>query len=91
MRNRTGIDPHHKKTCGQCSTPAENDGRRNDMFISINCREIGMDCDFVVHGDTEDSVMEMIMRHVNDVHAEDWYETEELYRVAMMKIREKAA
>lgn len=61
------------------------------MFISINCREIGMDCDFVVHGDTEDSVMEMIMRHVNDVHAEDWYETEELYRVAMMKIREKAA
>jgi hypothetical protein len=31
------------------------------------------------------------MRHVNAVHADDWFETEEIYRDATSKIREKAA
>jgi predicted small metal-binding protein len=61
------------------------------MVISINCRELGIDCDFAANGESNDAVIEMLMRHVNDVHAEDWFEAEEIYRAATTKVREKAA
>lgn len=61
------------------------------MYTSIGCRELGMDCDFEVHGETEYDLIDSLMRHVNAVHAEDWFETEEIYKAATSKIREKAA
>ncbi len=61
------------------------------MHMTINCRELGMDCDFVAYAGTEDAVIDALMRHVNEVHAEDWFETEEIYKAATSKIREKAA
>ena len=36
-------------------------------------------------------IVDSLMRHVNAVHAEDWFETEEIYKAATTKIREKAA
>ena len=61
------------------------------MLMTIYCRELGIDCDFAAAGATEETVIDALMRHVNDVHAEDWFETEEIYRAAVSKVREKAA
>ena len=61
------------------------------MFMTINCRELGIDCDFTAHGESEEIVIDALMRHVNEVHAEDWFETEEIYKTATSKIRERAA
>jgi len=61
------------------------------MYMSIGCRELGMDCDFEAHGETEHDLIDSLMRHVNAVHADDWFETEEIYKDATSKIREKAA
>ncbi|MFZ0514855.1 MAG: DUF1059 domain-containing protein [Candidatus Nitrosopolaris sp.] len=35
---------------------------------TINCREAGFDCDYVVKGETEDEVMKNAGEHVKNVH-----------------------
>ncbi len=34
----------------------------------IHCRDVGMDCNYVVRGKSEEEVMEKTAEHVRDVH-----------------------
>jgi predicted small metal-binding protein len=61
------------------------------MNTSIGCRELGMECDFVIEGKTGESVVESLMRHVKEEHTDDWFEIEEIYQAACSVVREKAA
>jgi predicted small metal-binding protein len=61
------------------------------MFISIGCKELGIDCDFVKVGETGEMVIESLMRHVQTEHTEDWFEIEEIYQAACSVVRAKAA
>ncbi len=64
------------------------------MGISIHCRELGMDCPFETKGETEEDVLESVMRHVHSEHTEmveEWFDTEEIYQAALKAIRERAA
>jgi predicted small metal-binding protein len=67
--------------------------------MSISCKELGMDCDFVTQmycdyvtqREAEEFVVDSFMRHVHTEHTEDWFEIEEIYQAACSVIREKAA
>jgi len=48
------------------------------MSISISCKELEMDCNFVAEGKTGQEVMESLMRHVHTEHTDDWFEIEEI-------------
>ncbi|NJD62755.1 MAG: DUF1059 domain-containing protein [Deltaproteobacteria bacterium] len=61
------------------------------MPLSISCKEIGMDCDFVTDGETGEIVIDSLMRHVHTEHSEDWFEIEEYYQAACAIIQMKAA
>jgi len=61
------------------------------MPFSINCRELEMVCDFEAEGETEQVVLDSLMRHVQEEHTDDWFEIEEIYQAACSVIREKAA
>lgn len=61
------------------------------MPMSISCKELGMDCNFVKEGETGEIVIESLMRHLQTEHTEDWFEMEEIYQAACLVIREKAA
>ena len=61
------------------------------MVISIGCRELGIDCNFVKEGETGEIVIESLMRHVQTEHTEDWFEIEEIYQAACSVVRSKAA
>lgn len=61
------------------------------MALSISCRELGLDCDFVTKGETRQVAVDSLMRHVQVEHAEDWFEIEEMYQAAWSVVRTKAA
>ena len=61
------------------------------MHTSISCKELGIDCDVVVEGDSGESIIQSLMRHVQTEHADDWFEMEELYQAACSVARAKAA
>jgi predicted small metal-binding protein len=61
------------------------------MHVSIGCRELGIDCHFVNEGETEETVVESIMRHVQTEHTDDWFEMEELHQIAWTVVQRKAA
>ena len=61
------------------------------MNMSIGCKELGIDCEFVIEGETGEIIIESIMRHVSAEHTGDWYEIEEIYQVALSLVRAKAA
>ena len=61
------------------------------MHTSISCKELGIDCDVVVEGDSGASIIESLMRHVQTEHTDDWFEMEELYQAACSVARAKAA
>jgi predicted small metal-binding protein len=61
------------------------------MSMSISCKELGMDCDFVTQREAEEFVIDSFMRHVYTEHTEDWFEIEEIYQAVCSVIREKAA
>ena len=61
------------------------------MTLSISCSELGIECDFKTTGNTGEAVIDLLMRHVEQAHAEDWFEIEEIYQAACQIIREKAA
>jgi len=52
------------------------------MPMSIRCKELGIDCNYVIEGETGDIVIESLMRHVQTEHSEDWFEIEEIYQAA---------
>ena len=61
------------------------------MHTSISCKELGIDCDVVVEGDSGESIIESLMRHVQTEHTDDWFEMEEIYQAACSVARAKAA
>jgi predicted small metal-binding protein len=64
------------------------------MAISIGCKELGIDCPFKVKGETEEGVLDAVMRHMHAEHEEKiegWFDIEEIYQSALKAIREKAA
>ena len=61
------------------------------MHTSISCKELGIDCDVVVEGDSRERLIESLMRHVQTEHTDDWFEMEELYQAACSVARAKAA
>jgi len=61
------------------------------MHTSISCKELGIDCNFVIEGETEGNAVELLIRHVKEEHTDDWYEIEEIYQAAGSVVRTKAA
>ncbi|MGE5190022.1 MAG: DUF1059 domain-containing protein, partial [Gemmatimonadota bacterium] len=51
------------------------------MLLSISCRELGMDCLFSFEGETETTVIESLIRHVQTEHEEEeWFDLEAIPR-----------
>ena len=61
------------------------------MNTSIGCKELGIECDFVVEGNKGEVVIEGLIRHVKEEHTDDWFEIEEIYQTACSIAREKVA
>ncbi|HEX8043827.1 DUF1059 domain-containing protein [Candidatus Deferrimicrobium sp.] len=61
------------------------------MVTSISCKELGMDCNFIIEGETGEIVIESLMRHVQSEHTDDWFEMEEIYQAACSVAKAKAA
>lgn len=61
------------------------------MLLSISCRDLGMDCEFATESETEEKVIQAMMRHVASEHTDDWFEIEEIHEVAISLIRGNAA
>ena len=61
------------------------------MSISISCKELEMDCNFVAERETGQEAMEVLMQHVHTEHTDDWFEIEEISQAAYAVIRKKAA
>jgi predicted small metal-binding protein len=38
------------------------------MAKSLCCRDVGPDCDFVAHGETEEEIMGQVVQHAKSVH-----------------------
>jgi len=38
------------------------------MAKTMNCRDVGPDCDFVARGETEDEIMGQVAEHASAVH-----------------------
>lgn len=38
------------------------------MAKTLRCRDVGVDCDFVAKGETEDEIMEQAARHAREDH-----------------------
>ena len=68
------------------------------MPVSISCREVGLDCQFVSQLDldlvtqreAEEVVIDTLMHHVQTEHTDDWFEIEEIYQAVCKAIYEKA-
>ena len=61
------------------------------MLMTIGCRELGLDCRFMAEGETGEVAIELLMRHIQAEHTEDWFEIEEIHQVAWEVVRAKAA
>ncbi len=61
------------------------------MQTSVSCKELGIDCAFVIEGETGEMVVETLIRHVREEHTDDWFEIEEIYQAACSVARVKAA
>lgn len=69
------------KPCGE---------RRFTIHISISCMELGIDCNFVIDGETEEKAIESLIHHVKEEHSDDWFDIEEIYQAASSVARAKA-
>lgn len=61
------------------------------MSLSISCIELGMDCLFCCEGESEEAVVDSLVRHVQEEHDEEWFDIEFMYEAARSVIRGKAA
>ena len=61
------------------------------MDTTISCKELGIDCNFVIEGESGENVIESLIRHVKEEHTDDWFEIEEIYQAAWSVARAKAA
>ena len=58
------------------------------MAKVLNCRDVGFDCEGVIHADTEAEVMQQAAEHVRDVHGIDQI-TPELAEQVRAQIRDE--
>jgi len=61
------------------------------MDTTISCKELGIDCNFIIEGESGEIVIESLIRHVKEEHTDDWFEIEEIYQAAWSVARAKAA
>ncbi len=61
------------------------------MPISIRCRELGFDCQFAQEGEGGETLIESVMHHIQAEHADDWYETGEIYQAVCSLVRTRAS
>lgn len=61
------------------------------MILAISCKELGIDCAVVIEGESGETVIESLMRHVQTEHTDDWFEIEEIYQAALSVAKAKAA
>ena len=61
------------------------------MDTTISCKELGIDCNFIIEGEMGEIVIESLIRHVKEEHTDDWFEIEEIYQAAWSVARAKAA
>jgi len=38
------------------------------MAKTVNCRDVGVDCDFIAHGETEQEVLQQCAEHARTAH-----------------------
>ncbi len=46
------------------------------MEKKLSCRAMGLNCDYTIHAETEEEIVEAIAKHLKNVHAIVW--TDEL-------------
>jgi predicted small metal-binding protein len=61
------------------------------MLIELRCEDLGLECKQVIHGHTEEEVIETLMRHIDLDHDSDWFDLEEVYVTARVTMRRVAA
>lgn len=57
----------------------------------LACRDLGMDCDCEVRGETASDILARIMEHIRMDHDLDWFEVEDVHQAALARIRDAAA
>ncbi len=48
--------------------PSADDERRCEMAKVLRCRDVGMDCDFVARGQTEEEILKKAAEHADTDH-----------------------
>ena len=61
------------------------------MPISLSCKELEMECPFVVEGETEQIIIDLLVPHVQTEHTGDWFEILKIYQTAYRILRKKVA
>jgi predicted small metal-binding protein len=61
------------------------------MKVEIGCREIVGDCDFMACGESEEEILFCLMRHIQEVHTDDWFSIEEIYAAASALVHLRVA
>ena len=44
------------------------------MEKKLSCRAMGLNCNYVARGETEEEIVKVIQTHLNKVHAIEWTE-----------------
>jgi predicted small metal-binding protein len=60
------------------------------MAKTVNCRDVGVDCDFIAHGTTEQEVLQQCAEHARTAHGMHEL-TPELVAKVRAAVREDAA
>ena len=61
------------------------------MKLHIRCEDLGFDCRHVLRGDTEEEVLDALMRHIAKDHESDWFDLEVVYDAARDSMHRVAA
>jgi predicted small metal-binding protein len=46
----------------------ENPSEETNMAKTVSCRDVGMDCDFVAKGETNEDIMQQAAEHARTAH-----------------------
>jgi len=60
------------------------------MAKTVNCRDVGVDCDFIAHGETEQEVLQQCAEHARTAHGMNEIPPELVIKVRAA-IRDQAA
>ena len=60
------------------------------MGKTVNCRDVGVDCDFIAHGETEQEVLQQCAEHARTAHCMNEIPPELVIKVRAA-IRDQAA